>query len=188
MRRAAEALRIALSPNHIAVGTHGAGNHCQLPLPHPGGSLAVNPDIRIIVALPCRIIVMTVDLPGKFHGPVHKLPDFILHHFLYPLHHPFPVLKRILHGQLHPGNILLPFPGIHRKKCQPVFILYLAVPHLIQRTCLLMILITDPFPKMTAAGMNHEPQKSLLILLKFNKMIASAQSPHLIISILNQRI
>ena len=50
-----------------------------------------------------------------------------------------------------------------------------------------MKIIADRFSQMTAPGVDHDAQISVLILLQLDKMIASSQASQLEISVLNQR-
>ena len=126
--------------------------------------------------------MMTVNIAGKLQIQLRIFSNILFQNRLYCQHHLFPVFLCKIHGKLHPAQILAALRAVHGQKSQPVFIRHLAVPFLVQLTGLIMKIVADGFSKMTAAGVNHHCQHPLIILLKLNKMISSAQSSDLKIS------
>ena len=102
------------------------------------------------------------------------------------MEHSFSVLKGIIQSQVHPVDILLPLRRLHRQEGQMILILHFAVPCLIEFSRYPMEVIADRLPEMAASGMDHDTQKSILILLQLNKMIAAPQTPHLKVTVIDQ--
>ena len=132
------------------------------------------------------VVVMAVYLLTKFHC----LTGMLFNQFLYDrtslIQHTGAVFKGIIHGKIHPVDVLLTLFRMNRKESQTIFFLYLTVPHPVQFPCLLVEIVTDRLPQMPASRMDHNTEEPILIFLKFDKMVASPQASHLIISIFDQ--